>query len=245
MGRSCVWNMLPKKNIKNQIMNSKRSLNILFTMHLLGLLLVGACASPTFRTFYKPIVFDAERKRLSLEYMENRYNIHQDSAYIFPRMIVLHWTSIPTLEQSFDAMNPTLLPGSRKGIGSASSLNVSTQFLVDRDGTIFRQLPDTAFARHVIGLNYCAIGVENVGSDKAPLTRAQLKANEELVRYLARKYNIEYLIGHYEYKNFIGHPLWREVDPNYLTEKIDPGVSFMKKIRRRVKDLHLKEAPQL
>jgi len=30
----------------------------------------------------------------------------------------------------------------------------------------------------VIGLNYCAIGVENVGSDTALLTKGQLKANE-------------------------------------------------------------------
>lgn len=212
--------------------------------YLLGLLFLGACSAPTFRIFEKPIIFDAERKELSLDYMKDRYNIEKDSAYIEPQIIVLHWTAIPTLEASFNAMNPSLLPGSRKGIGEASKLNVSTQFLVDRDGTIFRQLPDTAFARHVIGLNHIAIGVENVGGADAPLTRAQLKANEELVRYLAEKYEIEYVIGHYEYKNFIGHALWSELDPNYLTDKSDPGVSFLKKIRRRLKDLDLKETPK-
>lgn len=226
----------------------KKSLNlsryIILKANILWFLLLGACAAPTFRTIYKPVVFDAERKKLSLEYMEKRHNIQQDSPYITPKIIVLHWTAIPTLEQSFDAMNPTLLPGSRTAIGSASNLNVSAQFLVDRDGTVFQQLPDTAFARHVIGLNYCAIGVENVGSEKAPLTKAQLKANEALIRYLKQRYNVEYLIGHYEYKQFIGHALWRESDPDYLTEKTDPGVSFMKRIRKRVKDLGLKGAPQ-
>lgn len=217
---------------------------ICFIAHFVGLLLLGACASPTFRTFHKPIIFNAERKKLSLEYMENRHKIKQDSPYITPKMIVLHWTAIPTLEQTFDTFNSPVLPGARSGIASASSLNVSSQFLIDRDGAIFQLLPDTAFARHVIGLNYCAIGVENVGSDKEPLTKAQLKANEALVRYLARRYNIEYLIGHYEYKSFVNHPLWREADPDYLTEKIDPGVSFMKRIRKRVKDLNLKGAPQ-
>lgn len=175
--------------------------------------------------------------------MENRYGIHTDSPYIHPKMIVLHWTAIPTLEQSFDAMNPVLIPGARSALASASSLNVASQFLIDRDGTIFRQLSDTAFARHVIGLNYCAIGVENVGSNKDPLTRAQLKANEALIRYLKHRYKIEYLIGHYEYKKFIGHPLWREKDPGYLTSKTDPGESFMRKIRRRTKDLGLKGTP--
>jgi len=60
----------------------------------------------------------------------------------------------------------------------------TVHYLIDRDGTIFQQLPDTVFARHVIGLNHCTIGVENVGGGKDPLTKAQLKAKEQLIRYL-------------------------------------------------------------
>jgi hypothetical protein len=74
-------------------------------------------------------------------------------------------------------------------------------------------------------------------------TVKQLKANENLVRYLKSKYPIEYVIGHYEYKQFIGINLWKESDPGYLTEKTDPGKSFMKRIRNRLKDLNLKGAP--
>jgi N-acetyl-anhydromuramyl-L-alanine amidase AmpD len=198
--------------------------------------------SQTFRTFNKPIVFDEIRKKLSVEYLKERHGIIQDSATIVPRMIVLHWTAIPTLEQSFDVMNPSLLPGARSGIAGASSLNVAAQFLVDRDGVIFRQLPETAFARHTIGLNYCAIGVENVGGSNAPLTEEQLEANVALIRYLKKKYNIEYVIGHHEYKSFIGHALWKEKDPNYLTNKTDPGDEFMTKVRERIKDLGIKGA---
>ena len=102
----------------------------------------GPIFSQTFRTFNKPVVFDKERKQLSIEYLKVRHGIVQDSATIVPKMIVLHWTAIPTLEQSFDVMNPAVLPGARKGIAGASSLNVAAQFLVDRDGMIFRQLPD-------------------------------------------------------------------------------------------------------
>lgn len=223
----------------NKFLRTRSSKFLLFS--ILGL---QACAlpSPTFRTFEKPVVFDDLRKKLSIDYMKARHNIVQDSATIVPKMIVLHWTAIPTLEQSFDVMNPALLPGARSGIAGASSLNVAAQFLVDRDGTIFRQLPETAFARHVIGLNYCAIGVENVGGSKAPLTKKQLDANEALIRYLKKKYDIEYVIGHHEYKSFIGHPLWKETDPNYLTVKSDPGDAFMKKIRIRIKDLGIKGA---
>ena len=213
------------------------------SIFLFGLVLFsGFTYAQTFRTFNKPVVFDAERKKLSIEYLRDRHGIIQDSATIVPKMIVLHWTAIATLEQSFDAMNPTLLPGSRKGIAGASSLNVAAQFLVDRDGMIFRQLPETAFARHVIGLNYCAIGVENVGGSNALLTEEQLDANEALIRYLKKKYNIEYVIGHHEYQSFIGHPLFKETDPNYLTVKSDPGDEFMIKIRERIKDLNIKGA---
>lgn len=213
------------------------------SIFLFGLVLFsGFTQAQTFRTFNKPVVFDAERKKLSIEYLRDRHGIIQDSATIVPRMIVLHWTAIATLEQSFDVMNPTILPGARKGIASASSLNVAAQFLVDRDGMIFRQLPETAFARHVIGLNYCAIGVENVGGSNALLTEDQLDANEALIRYLKKKYNIEYVIGHHEYQSFIGHPLFKETDPNYLTVKSDPGDDFMIKIRERIKDLNIKGA---
>lgn len=210
---------------------------------LFGLFLFsGYSNAQTFRTFNKPVVFDEERKKLSIQYLRERHGIIQDSATIVPRMIVLHWTAIPTLEQSFDAMNPAVLPGARKGIAGASNLNVAAQFLVDRDGMIFRQLPETAFARHVIGLNYCAIGVENVGGSNALLTEEQLDANEALIRYLKKKYNIEYVIGHHEYQSFIGHPLFKETDPNYLTVKSDPGDDFMAKIRERIKDLNIKGA---
>ena len=202
-----------------------------------------AQSQPTFRTFYKPIIFDSQRIQLSLEYLKNRYGIIQSTPSIKPIMIVLHWTAIPTLEQTFDVFNRSTLPNARKGIQYASMLNVSSQYLVDRDGTIFQLMPDTLFARHVIGLNYCAIGIENVGSEKDPLTEAQLNANVQLIRYLKDKYPIEYVIGHYEYKQFIGTPLWKETNPNYLTDKTDPGVMFMKKIRERIKDLDLKGAP--
>jgi N-acetylmuramoyl-L-alanine amidase len=209
-----------------------------------SLMMGSAFSQPTFRTFYKPIIFDSVRSQLSLQYLQQRHGLTQSQPTIKPVMIVLHWTAIPSLEKTFDVFNRSTLPVARKQIASASALNVSSQYLVDRDGTIFQLLPDTVFARHVIGLNYCAIGVENVGGNDNPLTEAQLEANEQLIRYLKTKYAIEYVIGHYEYKQFIGTPLWRESDPEYLTEKTDPGISFMKKIRERIKDLNIKGAPE-
>ena len=193
----------------------------------------------------KPITYDSTRVRLTLEYLKERHGIIQHSPTIQPKMIVLHWTAAKTFSSTFNAFNPSKLPnGDRKDIAKVSSLNTSSQFLIDRDGTIYRLMPENYFARHVIGLNYCAIGVENVGSSNFPLTEAQLKANIDLVRYLSNKYKIEYLIGHYEYILFKGTPLWKETNPNYQTIKNDPGADFMLKVRNSIKDLKLKGVPK-
>jgi N-acetylmuramoyl-L-alanine amidase len=208
------------------------------------LFLVGCAPKPTFRILDKPINFNEERKQLSIDYLRERHGLDQTLPSINPKMIVLHWTVIPTIESTFDVFDPVHLPGARAGIASASSLNVSSQFLIDRDGEIFRLLPDTAFARHVIGLNYCSIGIENIGSEKSLLTKAQLKSNENLIRYLTKKYpEITYLIGHYEYQKFEKSELWKETDSNYRTVKTDPGTQFMRKIRRRLHDLPLMANP--
>jgi len=191
----------------------------------------------------KPIQFTEERKQLSLEYLEQHYGIAQKEPIITPRMIVLHWTAIPSFKKSFDAFDDVHLPNARTEIKDASTLNVSIQFLIDRDGQIYRLMPETWMARHVIGLNHVAIGVENVGGAKKPLTKAQLKSNIWLVEYLKAKYEtIEYLIGHYEYKTFENSNLWLEKDKNYRTNKVDPGVSFMKKVRKATQYLDLKGA---
>lgn len=191
----------------------------------------------------KPIIFDATRTRLSLDYLKRRHALVQQEPTINPSMIVLHWTASRSLMGTYNAFNKSILPSGRKNLTGASSLNVSSHFLVDRDGTIYQLLPDTTFARHVIGLNYCAIGIENVGSNDYPLTKAQLFANEKLVRYLAKKYNIQYLIGHYEHTLFKNTAMWRETDPYYQSGKIDPGKNFMKNIREELQDLNLKGAP--
>ncbi|PYF75599.1 N-acetylmuramoyl-L-alanine amidase [Pedobacter nutrimenti] len=216
---------------------------LLFFALLLLSTLCSLKAQTAFRIVSKPIIFDAERRQLTLDYLEKRHGLKQSEPTIHPLMVVLHWTDIMSLEKTFDVFNRSTLPGARKEIASASALNVSSQYVIDRDGTVYQLLPDTVMARHVIGLNYCAIGVENIGSDQYPLTEAQLLANEQLIRYLKLKYPIEYVIGHYEYNLFRETDLWKESDSSYRTEKTDPGRDFMKRIREKIKDLNIKGVP--
>jgi N-acetyl-anhydromuramyl-L-alanine amidase AmpD len=123
---------------------------------------------------------------------------------------------------------------------------VSAHFLVDRDGTAYRLMPETDMARHVIGLNLSAVGIENVGGagGRDDLTPAQAETNARLVRELKQRHpGIAYLIGHHEYRRFEGHALWKEKDADYRTEKSDPGPRFVEDVRRRVADLGLAGAP--
>lgn len=212
---------------------------------LLASLLLPACRS-TLPIEDRPISFSPARQNATLAYIAAHYDKHPGNLTIEPRIIVLHWTAIDDFEASFETFDAEELGASRPDLAGAGQLNVSIHFLVDRDGTTYRLMPETWMARHVIGLNYSAIGIENVGGDGSVdnLTDAQIGANIRLVRYLAKKYpSIEYLIGHMEYRHFEGHPLWLEIDAGYRTQKVDPGERFMSAVREAVADLNLKGPP--
>ncbi|MEI8055004.1 MAG: peptidoglycan recognition family protein [bacterium] len=181
----------------------------------------------------KPIVFDKERVALTQQYRLKHYDIKSKSIVIQPRMIVLHWTQIKDISSTYNVFYPAVL-SNRPDISKGGNLNVSAHFLVDRDGKIYQLMPTNWMARHVIGLNDVAIGIENVGGvdDREDLTAAQVNANVCLVRYLKKQYpTIEYLIGHYEYGEFRYTKLWKEKDSNYFTAKKDTGEKFMRLVR--------------
>lgn len=194
----------------------------------------------------RPISFSEERHKATLDYIAKHYGQDPKDISIVPRVIVLHWTAVDGFEDSFRAFDPETLRGSRPDLGSAEQVNVSIQFLVDREGSIHRLMPETWMARHVIGLNYSSIGIENVGGGDSVdnMTDEQIAANIQLVRYLVEKYpTIEHLIAHSEYRQFEGHPLWLELDEGYRTEKVDPGDRFMNAVREGVADLDLLGPP--
>lgn len=229
-------------------MKSQFNKLILFDMNrglffVLLALIISSCSIQK-KIIDKPIIFDAEREQLTKTYLLERYGLKKETSEIVPKMIVLHWTAISTFESSFDAFYQTKLPNWRPELENVSGLNVSSHFLVGQDGTIYRLMPETTMARHIIGLNHVAIGIENVGGTKdMPLTKSQLKSNIKLVTYLKKKYTVDYVIGHYEYTNFEDHELWLEKDEGYRTKKTDPGEEFMKEVRKATKKLNFKPVP--
>ncbi len=218
-------------------------------MRLIFILLLSTLLSAeSIKIIDKPIDFGKSRVEMTKEYILKHYGKRVDSIKIEPRIILLHWTAEMSLDKSFARLKPQRLLSDRKDISKASALNVSAHYLVARDGTIYRLMRDDMMARHVIGLNYSSIGIENVGGRSnrvSDLTPAQLKSNILLVRYLKAKYpKIEYLIGHYEYRQMEGTPLWLERDSSYRTTKRDPSREFMSRVREATRDLALKAPPK-
>ena len=196
---------------------------------------------------------DQERIELTREYLRLHHrNYYQrlpeentlETITFEPRIVVVHYTVMTTLEEVIDYFKPNKIASARTKIAANGALNVGVQFIVDRDGAIYRFYPENVISRHTIGLNHTSIGIENVGDadldsqyGKAPLTPEQLEANARLIHYLKERYStIDFVIGHSEYRELEdyrhpAHNLFKEDKIGYRTEKSDPGPVFMSALR--------------
>ena len=187
-----------------------------------------------------PTAWSDERDRLTLAYRRQHSDPDAADLTIEPRVIVLHYTAGGSAKATRAYFDAARIEAGRPELARAGAVNVSAHFLVDRDGTIFQLQPETRFARHCIGLNHIAIGIENVGDGATyPLTDAQVAADIALVRYLASAHPITHLLGHFEVMKFRAHPYYVERDPAYKNDKPDPGAAFMRRVRDGVADLGL------
>lgn len=181
-------------------------------------------------------VFDAGRLRLTADYALRHYG-ERSWRMETPRMIVVHYTAIPTLKQTLDFFQPSLLDRqSRSDIAGGGEVNVSAHYLVEESGGLYQLAPEDVICRHTIGFNQTAIGIENIAANAAGLTEAQAAASAALIsRIVARHPSIRFLIGHHEYRDrtLPHYALYRELDPTYrFTDKIDPGPAFMNRVRQ-------------
>ncbi len=214
----------------------------------------------TFKIDYTPyriqLLKEYAEAHYSEYYLETSGSTEWPGIEIEPRVIIMHYTAVPTLEGTVNVFAPDTLRG-RAYINQSGKANVGVQFLVDQDGSIYQITPeDNYFARHCIGLNHCAIGFENIGmgditeaglqgepQENKELTLAQVRSNIALIRYLKKKYpEIKILIGHQEYRQLEdpshpGYMFFHENDPDYRTEKSDPGERFLKAVRDELQDI--------
>ncbi len=197
--------------------------------------------SAGFALSYSNILGQMSEKRLELtrEYMRDHYSL---DTYLLtnPQMIVIHYTVTRDLASTLAIFLPDeLTQKNRPELAPYGRVNIGVHFLVDRDGMVYQFLPLWMAGRHTIGFNHVAFGIENIALNAKHLTDAQLRANARLVKELVDTYpSIRYLIGHHEYMltNLPHFQLYRENYPQYRTEKFDPGVLFMRRLRKMLKE---------
>lgn len=162
---------------------------------------------------------------------------------ITPRVVVIHWTGGRSLEGAWRYFNRLEAEPGRAELFRQGRLNVGTHFLVGTDGAVVQLLPEDVLARHAIGLNTSAIGIDMVGRRAQDLTDAQLDSVTWLVRQLATRHPIRQVVGHHETHLLEGSDAWCEDVPGYRSRKPDPGPDFMRRLRARLADLALDGGP--
>lgn len=193
----------------------------------------------------RPILYDERRKQRTIAYRRRHEDPAAASHEIDPRVIVLHHTGGGDLGATWRYFNRGTVEAARVRVARAGELGLSAHFLIDRDGTIVRLVPETWMARHVVGLNHVALGIENVGDGgRLPLTDHQRDANVALIRHLRARFpGITHLVGHHEYRAFEGHPYFKEREADHRTYRGDPGPAFMAAVRAALGDLGLLGPP--
>ncbi len=149
------------------------------------------------RIVWDPIPFGARRKAEMVAYVRRHYGSFMKPTWrlIDPHVIVIHYTDGPTFQSAWntfasDTPDSELheLPGT------------CAHFIVDTNGTIYQLVSLGTMCRHTVGLNWTAIGIENVGFSDAQVmdNPRQMSADLRLVRWLRCRFGIAV-------KNVIGH----------------------------------------
>ena len=137
----------------------------LLALACLGLLAVpighaASSAAPRPQIVSKPIAFPAKRKTEMKAYAKRHYALATWQLRN-PKVIVEHITVSSTFSSAFSTFNADVpdaelheLPGT------------CAHFVIDTDGTIYQLVPLGVMCRHTVGLNWTAIGIEHVGTDR-------------------------------------------------------------------------------
>ncbi len=142
------------------------------------------------------IPFGAARKAQMRAYAEIHYGI--DSYHIVgPHLIIWHFTETATFQSVWNTFAQDV-----PDVEYHVLPQVCAHFVIDPNGTIYQLVPLNIMCRQVVGLDYTAIGIENVGfSDQQVIgDAAQYHAGLELTRWLRCKFDlpVKDVIGHNE-----------------------------------------------
>ena len=152
----------------------------------------AALAAPVIHEM--PIPYGAKRRREMAAYSLRHYG-EDTSVLSNPKVIVEHYTETAGAGEAFNTFAPDVPDSEFHELP-----NTCAHFLVEPSGRIDQLVSLSVRCRHTTGLNWTAIGIENVGmSDLAILDDPrQLASSLRLTRWLRCRYGIAL-------KNVIGH----------------------------------------
>jgi N-acetylmuramoyl-L-alanine amidase len=143
---------------------------------------------------WKPIPFGPKRRAEMAAYAKRHYGI--DSWRLAsPKVIVEHYTASLSFSSTYNYFS-----GDTPDVELGEYPGVCSHFVIDKDGTIYQLVPLTIMCRHTVGLNYTAIGIEDVGITDEQILRnpPQLASSLALTLWLMQR-------EHIQLRNVIGH----------------------------------------
>jgi N-acetylmuramoyl-L-alanine amidase len=157
-----------------------------------------SAAVPQPKIVWDPVPFGAKRKVETAAYVHRHYSSFMKPTWrlVNPHVIVIHYT-----DASYSSTYSTFatdVPDSELHELPATSAH----FVVDTSGTIHQLVSVGTMARHTVGLNWTALGIEHVGFSDAQVLgdHAQITASLQLVHWLRCRFHIPIrnVIGHAE-----------------------------------------------
>jgi N-acetylmuramoyl-L-alanine amidase len=156
------------------------------------------------------IPYPKKRKREMAAYSKHHYGQFKWRLNN-PQLIVEHYAAAGSISAIFSTFRTD-----QPDVEFHELPNVCSHFAVSASGAVYKFVPPTIRCRHVVGLNYTAIGIEHVGfSDQDILNRpAQLNGSLQFTQWLRCRFGIpvSQVIGHNE---SLSSPFYKELDPRF------------------------------
>ena len=151
------------------------------------------------RIVWDPIPFGAARKAEMVAYVRRHYGSFMRPTWrlVDPHVIVIHYTESSTFSSVWNAFANDVPDVELHELPAPCA-----HFVIDTNGTIYQLVSLGTMCRHTVGLNWTAIGIENVGFSDAQVldNPRQMSSDLRLVHWLRCRFHIETgnVIGHNE-----------------------------------------------
>ena len=185
-------------------------------------------SKPFIKTWMLPYT-DWEQKDRA--YFKRNYG--QTQLDLKPSMIVMHYTVIPSAEDTYNALT-------RKQVG--------VHFMIGPDGTVYRLLPENRRCSGAYGVDHVALSIEMVARTEADLLSRtqQVFSSFCLVRSLMEEHNLtlSQIVGHYEVSEGKRKvPQYTDMYDTIFPDRyppsearLDPGPTYMAWLRTYLKE---------